>query len=89
MYMEVPIVFISARGAVADETNKTFIAFAAEIDVVRVHRYHPSRQGMIVADMVPAPVDPTTPVKRLKFAKIVGSPPEFIICAKLFVFLRK
>ena len=81
--------FISARGDVADETMKMFIADAIELDVVKVHRYHPSRQGIIVAAVAPAPRDPTTPVKRSKFAKVVASPPVVIICAKLFVFRRK
>ena len=89
MYMEVASVFDFARVAVADETNNTVITFAAETDVVKVHRYHPSRQGMIVAAVAPAPRDPTAPVKRSNFAKVVASPPVVIICAKLFVFRRK
>ena len=62
---------------------------AAETDVVKVHRYHPSRQGMIEDAVAPAPRDPTAPAKISKFAKVVASPPVVIICAKLFVFQRK
>ncbi len=87
--MEVVSVLTSARAAVADETMETTIAFAAETDVVKVHRYHPLLQGMIEDAVAPAPRDPTTPAKRSKFAKFVVSPPVVKICAKLFVFRRK
>ena len=65
MYMEVESVFDSPRTEVAEETKKTVIEVTEELDNVKVQRYHPSRQEIIVANMAPAPLDPTTPVKRL------------------------
>ena len=56
--------FDSARLEVVEETKKTFILVMEELDSVKVHRYHPSRQGTIVVDMTPAPLEPTTPFKR-------------------------
>jgi hypothetical protein len=56
-------VFVSPRAEVAEETKKTFIEVTEEFDIVKVQQYHPSRQGIIVVDMVPAPLDPATPVK--------------------------
>jgi hypothetical protein len=64
MCMSVVSVLLAARVAVEEETKQTFKEFAIEADVVKVQRYHPSRQGIIVAVMVPVPIDPTTPVKR-------------------------
>jgi hypothetical protein len=75
MYILVESVFDSPRTEVAEETKKTFIDVTAELDNVKVQRYHPSRQGIIVVDMTPAPLDPTTPFKRSLFAKIVRSGP--------------
>jgi len=63
MNMEVESVFDSPRTEVAEETKKTFIDITDELDNVRVQRYHPLRQGIIIADMTPAPLDPTTPVE--------------------------
>ena len=57
--------FDSARGEVADETKKTLIEFAPEEFIVKLHRYHPFEQGIIVDDVTIVPVDPTNPDKRL------------------------
>jgi hypothetical protein len=64
MYIEVLIVFDSPRTEVAEEPKKMFIEVIEGLDVVKLHRYHPSRQGVIVVDMTPAPLDPITPLKR-------------------------
>ncbi len=53
-----------------------------------MHRYHPFRQGVVVAVMIPVPLDPTTPAKRLKFTKTLLSP-AVNACAKLFVPRRR
>ena len=64
MYIEVESVFDSPRGDVVEDTKKTFIEVMEGLDNVKVHRYHPSCQGIIVVDITPAPIDPTTPVER-------------------------
>ena len=53
-----------------------------------MHQYHLARQGIIVAVMIPVPLDPTTPVKRLKFAKTLSSP-AVNTCTKLLVPRRR
>ncbi len=50
MYMLVDSVLTSARGGVADESMKRAKEFAAVEVEVRVQRYHPSRQGIMVAE---------------------------------------
>jgi hypothetical protein len=58
-------VFDSPRTEVAEETKKTFIEDTEELDNVKVQRCHSSNQGIIVGDLTPASLDPTTPVKGL------------------------
>jgi hypothetical protein len=62
--MEVESVFDSPRTEVSKLTKKTFIEVAEALVKVNVHQNHPTRQGITVADMTPAPLDPTTPFKR-------------------------
>ncbi len=72
MYILVDSVLTSARGEVADVTIKRAKAFAVVDAEVTVQRYHPSRQGIMVAETV-ADLLPTTPKSKSKFAKIVVS----------------
>ena len=85
--MFVVSVFVSARPAVADDTLAMIIPFAIVDEDVRVHRYHPLRQGVIVVD-TDADVLATSPVNKLKLANIIASP-SAAIWAKLFVPRRK
>jgi hypothetical protein len=87
MYMLVVSAFVSARVAVADDTLAMIIPFAIVDEDVRVHRYHPLRQGVIVVD-TDSDVLATTPVNKLKLANIIASP-SAAIWAKLFVPRRK
>ncbi len=84
--MLVVSVFVSARPAVADDTLAMNIPFAVVDEEVRVHRYHPLRQGVIV-DTEPELL-PTTPVNKSKLANRI-TPPSAPIWAKLFVPWRK
>ncbi len=81
--MEVASVFDSKRGVVSDEITTMPICISVDDVVVMVHRYHPSRQGVIVAITL-SDLLPSYPVKRFKFTKIVASPND-ANCAKLFV----
>ena len=73
MHMLVVSVFVSARIAVADDTLAMIIPFAIVDEDVRVHRYHPLRQGVIVVD-TDSDVLATTPVNKFKLANKVVSP---------------
>ncbi len=86
-YIEVFSVFISLRGAVEDETIPIFNAVAVGELCVIVHRYHPSRHGIIV-DVTATDLIPIVPFKRSKFAKFIVSF-EKQICAKLLVPRRR
>ena len=71
-YIVVLSVFTSERIDVADDTIPT-INFDADDDVYDiVHRYQPSRRGIIV-DVTVAVQLPIVPVRRSKLAKLVLS----------------
>ena len=71
--MEVLSVFTSARIDVADDTIPILNPVTVPDVYVIVHRYHPSRQGIIV-EVTAADRLPTLPLRRSKFAKFVTSP---------------
>ena len=57
-------VFDSSRSEVAEVTKKMPTFHMLKDDTVYVHRCHQLRQVIIVAAMIPVPLDPTTPVNR-------------------------
>ncbi len=66
-----------------DDTIPIINAFPVGEFCVIVHRYHPSRHGIIVDDTAANRL-PIVPVRRSKFAKLVVSFKR-LICAKLLV----
>ena len=72
MYILDDSVLTSARGGVADVTIKRANAIAVVDAEVSVQRYHPSRQGIMVAE-TEADFLPTTTLSKSKFANRVVS----------------
>ena len=65
--------FTGARAVVADPTIPITNDVAVATVYVIVHRYHLSRQGIIV-DVTPADRLPIVPVRRFKFENLMASP---------------